>query len=88
MTALVVSAYRAYVLPKVTAMFDARSIILKHHIVLFDKLRSNVASLATYVPVQQQARSIISGGSAEDGSSAVGAAGSPLKGVQEGPLQR
>ncbi len=34
-TALVVSAYRAYVLPKVTAMFDARSIILKHHIVLF-----------------------------------------------------
>ncbi len=31
--------------------------------------------------MQQQARSIISGGSAEDGSSAVGAAGSPLKGV-------
>ena len=51
LTAILVSAYRSYILPKITAMFDARSIVLKHHIVLFDKLRSNVASLATYVPI-------------------------------------
>ncbi|SPO20452.1 uncharacterized protein UTRI_00852_B [Ustilago trichophora] len=73
LTAILVSAYRAYILPKITAMFDARSIVLKHHIVLFDKLRSNVASLATYVPVQQ----------ARIGSddTAASSAASPLKGV-------
>lgn len=73
LTAIVVSAYRAYILPKITAMFDARSIVLKHHIMLFDKLRSNVASLATYVPVQ---RARIGG----DDASTNGAS-SPLKGV-------
>ncbi|KAJ1029962.1 hypothetical protein NDA16_000875 [Ustilago loliicola] len=76
LTAIMVSAYRAYILPKITAMFDARSIVLKHHIVLFDKLKNNVASLATYVPIQP-AR--ISG--AEDSASSNGAAASPLKGV-------
>lgn len=72
MTAILVSAYRSYVLPKITAMFDARSIVLKHHIVLFEKLRSNVASLATYVPVQH-ARI----GSDDSATTAA----SPLKGV-------
>ncbi|CBQ68180.1 conserved hypothetical protein [Sporisorium reilianum SRZ2] len=76
-TALVVSAYRAYVLPKITAMFDARSIVLKHHIVLFDKLRSNVAGLATYVPVQHARVGV------EDSAAGApaGALASPLKGV-------
>lgn len=73
LTAILVSAYRAYILPKITAMFDARSIVLKHHIVLFEKLRSNVASLATYVPIQQ-ARI---GGE----ETAAATAASPLKGV-------
>lgn len=72
-TAILVSAYRAYILPKITAMFDARSIVLKHHIVLFDKLRSNVSSMATYVPIQHGRVS------AEEGSAT--AAASPLKGV-------
>ncbi|KAJ1032197.1 hypothetical protein NDA18_001692 [Ustilago nuda] len=75
LTAILVSAFRAYILPKITAMFDARSIVLKHHIVLFDKLRSNVASLATYVPVQPARIG------AEESKSANGAASSPLKGV-------
>lgn len=51
-TALLVSAYRVYILPKITAMFDARSIVLRHHITLFDKLRDQVTGLATYVPKQ------------------------------------
>ncbi|EST06686.1 Peroxisome membrane anchor protein Pex14p, N-terminal [Kalmanozyma brasiliensis GHG001] len=76
LTALLVSAYRSYILPKITAMFDARSIVLKHHIVLFDKLRSNVASLATYVPVQH-ARI----GGAEEGAAGAAATTGPLKGV-------
>ena len=75
LTAILVSAFRAYILSKITAMFDARSIVLKHHIVLFDKLRSNVASLATYVPVQPVRLG------AEERKSANGAAPSPLKGV-------
>ncbi|PWY96815.1 hypothetical protein BCV70DRAFT_203412 [Testicularia cyperi] len=54
-TALAVSAYRLYILPRITAMFDARSIVLKHHIVLFDKLRDTVNGLATYVPNSTQA---------------------------------
>ncbi|CDS01462.1 uncharacterized protein SPSC_02022 [Sporisorium scitamineum] len=74
LTALLVSAYRAYILPKITAMFDARSIVLKHHIVLFDRLRSNVASLATYVPIQHTR---IGG---DDSATAAGGV-SPLKGV-------
>lgn len=74
LTAILVSAYRAYILPKITAMFDARSIVLKHHIVLFDKLRSNVASLATYVPVQHSRIGL-------DDTAATSGATSPLKGV-------
>lgn len=74
LTAILVSAYRAYILPKITAMFDARSIVLKHHIVLFDKLRSNVASLATYVPVQHARIG-------SDDTAATTSAASPLKGV-------
>ncbi|KAJ9476406.1 Pex14_N domain-containing protein [Pseudozyma hubeiensis] len=73
LTAILVSSYRAYILPKITAMFDARSIVLKHHIVLFDRLRSSVAGLATYVPVQH-AR-------VDDAASAASAGSSPLKGV-------
>lgn len=73
LTAILVSAYRAYILPKITAMFDARSIVLKHHIVLFDKLRNHVASLATYVPVQPARIG------SDDTASASGV--SPLKGV-------
>lgn len=49
-TALLVSAYRVYILPKITATFDARSIVLRHHITLFDKLRHNVGNLAMYMP--------------------------------------
>ncbi|SNX84159.1 uncharacterized protein MEPE_02867 [Melanopsichium pennsylvanicum] len=74
LTAILVGSYRAYILPKITAMFDARSIVLKHHIVLFDKLRSNVASIATYVPIQQSQL-----GSSEDTTAFT--AKSPLKGV-------
>ncbi|TKY90991.1 hypothetical protein EX895_000990 [Sporisorium graminicola] len=80
LTAILVTAYRAYVLPKFTAMFDARSIVLKHHIVLFDRLRSNVASLATYVPVQH-ARLVGLDDSAAAATSAGGVASPPLKGV-------
>lgn len=74
LTAIVVSSYRAYILPKITAMFHARSIVLKHHIVLFDKLRSNVASLAMYAPIQHARISAEQNGTAAN-------AGLPLKGV-------
>ncbi|KAN0060334.1 hypothetical protein ACQY0O_007663 [Thecaphora frezii] len=68
-TALAVALWRSYVLPRMTATLEARSIALKHHIVLFDKLRSSVLGMATYLPAsaseaaaqhqQQQRRGVL-----------------------------
>ncbi|EPQ29125.1 uncharacterized protein PFL1_03413 [Pseudozyma flocculosa PF-1] len=49
-TALSVALWRTYVLPRITATFDARSIVLSHHHVLYDKLRASVRGMATYLP--------------------------------------
>ncbi|PWN54418.1 hypothetical protein IE53DRAFT_382973 [Violaceomyces palustris] len=49
-TAVVVALYRTYVLPRITATFDARSIALKHHLSLFERLVDSTRKLTTYVP--------------------------------------
>ena len=60
-TALAVALYRTYILPRITATFDARSIVLKHHRTLYNKLHATVAGLATYIPdeTKQQRKGVL-----------------------------